>query len=142
MAIKLKPIADITTKWGRRAAAAGPDLEAGLRNPKTPWAEATKAAEAAQEAGVQDAISRKAFAKGVTKAGDEKWQRKALALAPSRYGPGINAAQSDYSTGFAPYRDALERIALPQKGRKGAPENIERVRVIASALRSQKVGGA
>ena len=141
MAIKLKAIGDIASKWSKRSSAAGPDLEAGLKAPKASWAESTKAAEAAQAAGVQDAISRGAFVKGVAKAGDEKWQRKSLALAPSRYGPGITAGLADYTTGFAPYRDALERITLPQAGRKGDPANIERVRQIATTLRSIKTGG-
>jgi hypothetical protein len=142
MAIKLKSMADIAAKWARRASAAGPDYEAGLRAPKEDWATAAKNAEPAYEAGIQDAVSRKAFGKGVTKAGTEKWSRKALAVGPARYGPGVTAATPDYTTEFSPYRDALERISLPVKGRKGDPANIERVRTIATALRSIKTGGA
>ena len=142
MVIKLKPIADVATKWARRSSAAGPDYEAGIKNPKADWATETKNAEGAFEAGIQDAVSRKAFSKGVNKAGSEKWARKAVAVGPARYGPGVNAAQSDYSNEFGPYRDTLERVSLPQRGRKGDPANIERVRAIATALHSQKTGGA
>jgi hypothetical protein len=142
MAIKLKSMADISAKWARRASAAGPDYEAGLKSPKEDWATATKNAETAFEAGIQDAVSRKAFGKGVTKAGSEKWSRKALAVGPARYGPGVTAATTDYSTEFSPYHDAIERISLPPKGRKGDPANIERVRAIATGLRSLKTGGA
>lgn len=142
MAIKLKPIADVAAKWARRASAAGPDYEAGIRAPKEDWATAAKNAEAAFEAGIQDAISRKAFGKGVSKAGTEKWSRKALAVGPARYGPGVTAAQPDYASEFGPFRDALERIVLPARGRRGDPANIERVRTIATALHSQKTGGS
>jgi hypothetical protein len=142
MAIKLKPIADIASKWARRASAAGPDYEAGIRAPKADWATEAKAAEPAFEAGLQDAISRKAFGKGVAKAGTEKWSRKALAVGPGRYGPGVTTATPDYSTEFGPYHDALERVALPTRGRRGDPANIERVRTIATALHSQKTGGS
>lgn len=140
MGIKLKPIADIATKFVRRASAAGPDYEAGIRAPKADWATEAKAAEAAFEAGIQDAVSRKAFGKGVSKAGSEKWSRKALAVGPARFGPGVAAALQDYTTEFSPYRDALERVALPARGRRGDPANIERVRTIATALHSQKTG--
>lgn len=140
MALKLKSISEITSKWMRRAAASGPDYEAGLRSPKTDWASETKAAEGAFEAGIQDAISRKAFGKGVNDAGTEKWQRKALAVGPARYPSGVAAAEGDFNSGFGPYRDAIERIVLPTRGRRGDPANIERVRAIADALHRQKVG--
>lgn len=140
MALKLKSISEITTKWMRRAAASGPDYEAGVRSPKEDWASETTAAKAAYEAGVADAIGRDAFVKGVREAGTEKWQRKTLAVGPARYPTGVAAAESDYNAGFGPYRDAIERIVLPARGRRGDPANIERVRAIADALYKQKVG--
>jgi hypothetical protein len=142
MDIKLKSVADIATKWAKRAAAAAPDYQAGIQAPKVDWAQATKAADGAYQAGVQDSISRGAFSKGVTKAGTEKWSRKSIAVGPSRYGTGVNAAQTDYSSNFAPYVDALQRVSLPARGRRGDPANIERVRQIATALHSQKTGGS
>jgi len=140
-AITLKPIGDISSKWARRAAAAGPDYEAGVRSPKRSWASEAKASEPAYEAGVSDAVSRKAFGKGVTKAGDEKWSRKTLAVGPARYPSGVSAGAPDYQAEFGPYRDAIERVALPTKGRRGDPGNLERVRVIADALHNLRVGG-
>ena len=140
MALKLKPISDIVTKWARRSGASGPDYDAGVRNPKQDWGGATAASEAAYEAGVSAAIGRKAFGKGVREAGSEKWSRKTLAVGPSRYPTGVAAATGDFATGFGPYRDALERITLPTKGMKGDPANLERVRAIADALHGMKVG--
>jgi len=140
VAIKLKAISDITTKWSRRAGAAGPDYQAGVASPKASWAGNAQAAEAAYEAGVQGAIGRKGFGKGVREAGDEKWSRKTLAVGPARYGAGVTAGVTDFSTGFGPYRDALERISLPTKGAKGDPGNVARVSAIADALHSMKVG--
>lgn len=139
-ALKLKSMSEITEKWRRRASAAGPDYEAGVRSPKEDWSSETIAAKAAYEAGVQDAIGRDAFTKGVREAGTEKWARKTLAVGPARYPTGVAAAEADYSTGFGPYRDAIERIVLPIRGRRGDPANIERVRGIADALHRQKVG--
>lgn len=142
MALKLKSISEITDKWARRASAAGPDYEAGVRSPKQDWGAQAAAAEPAFEAGIQDAIGRKAFGKGVREAGTEKWQRKTLAVGPARFPTGVTAATGDFSAGFGPFRDAIERIALPPRGRRGDPANIERVRTIADALHGMKVGAA
>jgi hypothetical protein len=140
MAIKTKSIADVAIKWTQRASAAAPDYNKGIAAPSKDWATETKAAEGAYQAGVQDAISRSAFGKGVSKAGSEKWSRKALAVGPARYGQGVTAAQQDYTADFGPYLDALGRIVLPPRGKRGDPANIERVRTIATALHSQKTG--
>jgi hypothetical protein len=142
MAIKTKSIADVATKWASRASAASPDYQRGIQAPSKDWGSEAKAAEPAYQAGVQDAMSRGAFGKGVSRAGTEKWQRKSLAVGPSRYGPGVTAATSDFTADFGPYLDALGRISLPARGKRGDPANIERVRTIATALHSQKTGQA
>lgn len=140
MAIKTKPIADVAQKWSNRASAAAPDYQKGITAPGKDWATETKASEQAYGAGVQDAIGRNAFGKGVSRAGSEKWQRKSLAVGPARYGQGVQAATQDFSADFGPYLDAMGRISLPPRGKRGDPANIERVRTIATALHSQKTG--
>jgi len=140
MAITMKPVADIQKKYAQRAQAAAPDYQSGVMNPKADWATNAKAAEPAYQAGVQDAISRGAYGKGVNKAGTQKQQQKASTLGAQRYGPGVAAGAADYATGVTPYLDTLQRIALPQRGRRGDPANVERVRAIANALHAQKTG--
>jgi hypothetical protein len=140
MAINTKPIADVAAKWSNRASAAAPDYQKGIQAPTKSWADQAKAAEPAYQAGVQDAIGRNAYGKGVAKAGDAKWQRKAQAVGPARYGQGVQAATQDFAGNFGPYLDALGRIQLPTRGKRGDPANIERVRTIATALHSQKTG--
>ena len=140
MALTIKPVADIQKKYAQRAQAAAPDYQAGVQNPKADWATNAKAAEPAYQAGVQDAISRGAYGKGVNKAGTQKQQQKAATLGAQRYGPGVAAGAGDYATGVGPYLDTLQRIALPQRGRRGDPANVERVRTIANALHAQKTG--
>ena len=140
MAIKTKPITEVTQKWAQRASAAAPEYQKGIQAPSEDWSSQTKASETAYEAGIQDSISRKAFGKGVTKAGTEKWQRKSQAVGPARYGTGVSAGQQDFSAEFGPYLDAIGRVSLPPRGRRGDPNNLERVRVIANALHTQKTG--
>jgi len=73
-------------KWARRAASASGEYADGVANTTRSWAANTKAAEKNFEAGVTAAISRKAFGRGVDKAGDAKWKkappRKARSASP------------------------------------------------------------
>jgi hypothetical protein len=127
-------------KWSRRTSSATQEYTEGVQNPRTSWQQATVAAAGSQAAGVQAAIAAKSFEKGVAKAGDQRWQQKAISKGASRFGPGVADAQADYETGFAPYAQVIQSTQLPPRGPKGDPKNIERVRVMASALRARKMG--
>lgn len=138
----VKPLDQISDKWKRVASVATPEYEAGIRSPRRKWAEATANSEAAYTQGVQQAIARKSFSAGVKKAGDTKWQENALAKGPARWQQGVELSQSAFETGFKPFRDVIERTALPERGPKGDPKNINRVAVLAKALHDYKVSQA
>lgn len=132
------------SKWVARTSAAARDYAAGVQAPRRSWQQATAAAEPAYEAGVQDAISRRAFAAGVTRAGDQTWAQGVQAKGIARFAPGVQAAQQKYDQNFAPYRQAIEAINLPARGRRGDPNNLQRVQLIDQALhalRQQIKGG-
>ena len=135
----IKSMDRISAKWIERASVASEDYKLGVMSPRRPWEESTKAAEGNYEDGIQAAISRKAFGKGVGAAGNAKWQRKAADVGAGRFGPGIRAAKPEYEKGFSPYRAVIEGTALPPKGVKGSPENYERVRAIGTALHNKKI---
>ncbi len=134
MAIAMKPVADIAAKFVKRAQAAAPEYEAGVKAPKKDWATETKAAEGSYTQGVTEAIGRGAFGKGVAEAGTGKWQEKAVKLGPQRFSQGVAGAGGDYAKGFGPVAEALSRVVLPAKGPRGAAQNIERVRAVDDAL--------
>jgi len=136
---KIKDNARISAKWKRRAEGAGAEYEEGVRNPREDWAQATAASEPAYEQGVQQSISRKAYGKGVRKAGTAKWQENALAKGPTRYANGISLSQNAYEEGFAPFRQTIASVNLPPRGPKGDPKNIARVTAIAKALHAKKI---
>ena len=138
---QVKPISEIVDKWQRRASVAGPDYAAGIASPRRDWEEATKAAEGAQKAGIEQAIANGSFVKGVTKAGTAKWKRKAQDVGAARFGPGVAAAKADYQAGFAPFISVIEGITLPPRGPKGDPRNYERTQIIGEALHDAKVAG-
>ena len=131
----------ITNKWATRAATAGDVYEAGVRNPKADWQRSAAASQGSWESGVAEAARQKSFSKGVNAAGTQKWQAKTIAKGVQRFGPGVQEAGPDFQQGFEKYRQVIEATNLPPRFAKGDPRNIERVKVMAAALRKAKVGG-
>lgn len=136
---EIKELSDIVSKWQRRAGSAGTEYAEGVKNPKKDWATETAAAEGNYEAGLQKSISRKAFGKGVKKAGTSKWQQNSIEKGPARYAQGVSQAGDAYATGFAPFAQTIANTTLPPRGPKGDPNNIQRVVVIAKALHEKKI---
>lgn len=135
----VKSLDRISSKWARVAAVSQQEFEDGVRNPRADWAETTRAAESNYERGVQTAIQRKSFGKGVAKAGTAKWQERTLSKGPNRWAEGIQKSRSAYESGFAPFREVIQRTTLPPRGPKGDPKNIQRVSAIAEALHAEKI---
>jgi len=126
-------------KWKQRSSAAQADYSAGIANPRRDWAEATAAAEESYMQGVQAAISSGRFGKGVRRSGSAKWAAQSKTLGAQRFAQGVQASGDNYQRGFDPYRQVIENINLPERGPKGDPRNIERVRLIDDALHAAKL---
>ena len=137
--MRVMPLATIVDKYLRNARAARPSYEEGIRNPRAPWANSASKAKQAYADGVQNAIEHDLFSKGVQRAGDEHWFSRSLNLGAPRYSTGVAAAQSAYSSGFAPHRETLAALQLPERYARGDERNIERVRVIADALHQKRM---
>jgi hypothetical protein len=134
----IRSIDAIANKWADVTPMRSGDYAAGIANPRRSWAAATKAAEKSYEDGVSKAVSRKAFGKGVTKAGDEKWLRKATTNGVRNWGPGVSEAKGDYASGFAPYHAAISAVQLPPRYAKRDPRNLNRVKAVVDALVAKK----
>jgi hypothetical protein len=140
MFLQVKDAATVAAKWSTRAGAAGGDYQKGVNNTQKDWATDTAAAAPAWAAGVQTAAANGSFAKGVNAAGTAKWKAKAANVGAARYPQGIAAAQPFYQTGIAPVLQVLQGITLPPRGPKGDPGNLNRVTIVAQALRKMKTG--
>jgi hypothetical protein len=132
--MNVKDMSRIADRFIRKAAAAGPDYDAGVSNPRVDWEQATKAAEANYEQGVQAGIAKKRFGKGVAKAGTSKFLRGAKEKGVARFAAGVAASAGDYAAGFEPYRSALASTTLqPRKARRD-PSNLTRVNQVVQAM--------
>ena len=137
----VRPMGNVAKKWADRAGTAGPQYAEGVQMPKADWQAQTIGAAANWEAGITEAARNKSFASGVNRAGTKKWQSKAISKGVARYGAGVADAQPDYQAGFEPYRQIIESTTLPPRFAKGDPRNVERVKVMAGALRKGKTSG-
>lgn len=140
MAIKIKSPAAIAKKWADVTPARARQWEDEIKATSTDdYAAPAIAAAPVYDAGVQEAIARGAYAKGI-EAKKDKWKRKSLAVGTARFGPGVRAAESDQAAGFAPYREVIAGLTLAPRGPRGAPGNYERVREVGEALHAKRVG--
>lgn len=141
MPIVLRPLEESATKYGQRAAAAAPDYEKGIKNPRRDQNAAALAAKPAYDSGVQDAISRDAFSRGLRKSSTAEWQTRASTLGMQRYPSGVQAGKGKWGTGFAPYAQVLTSLALPAKGPRGSAQNFEISRAVGTALAEKRKSG-
>jgi len=134
----IRSATDVAKKWAEVTPGRAAQYENGVRNPVRDYAANTQAANDAWKAGTQAAIARDGFKRGVARTGNTKWQERSAKLGPARFGPGVQAAQGDYETGFAPYREAIAGVNLPPRGPRRSPQNLQRVSAMVAAISQRK----
>ncbi len=135
---KIRSLAEIQGKWATVTPQRSQQYADGVANPLNSWSAGAKAAEPNFEQGIQRAIAAKSYGKGVTAAGDDRWQEKTTAVGVSRWAPGVAAGSSDYADGFAPFRDTIAATNLPPRFPRGDERNYLRVQAIGKALADKK----
>lgn len=138
---EIKSLSDIREKWARVTPGRTEDYKLGIKNPKRDWAEQATAGKGNWKAGIDAAAAKDLFAKGIAKAGTDKWQTRALEKGPGRFAEGVYISAPDYEKGFAPFREAIARVDLGPRFPKRDPRNLERVKKVVDALVKEKVGG-
>ena len=138
--MKVKDAAVSAAKFKTRAMAAGADYAAGVKAAGQDWQTNTGAAGENYATGVQAAIGRNAFTKGVQAAGSEKYVRNASGVGAQRYPQGVGNAEGDWARGTQPYLETLRNLTPPPRRPKGDPGNYARVQAVGEALRARKLG--
>lgn len=138
--VNIKPLEKITDKWAKVTPERAPFYEEGIKAPTADWATEAAKGQAAYEAAMRDPAVLKQREKKIKEVGTEKWQRKALAVGPSRFREGVPAAKDDYGKGFAPYHGVIASLVLPERGARGDPKNYARVKAIGDALHKKRMG--
>lgn len=141
MAIPVKDAAAAAKKFVSRGMAAGADYTAGVRGSGDRWKAATVAGKDNYTAGVNDAIQRNAFEKGVNAAGGAKFEERAAGVGANRYPQGIQQSENAWAQNTGPYLAVIAGTNLPPRGPKGSPQNQLRSAAMADAMRRKKING-
>lgn len=141
--MKVKDLGVAANKFGTNAAAGAPNYQAGVQNNNT-WATNAAAAAPTWAAGVQAAAANGTFGKGVSKAGQGKWQANSVNKGVGRFQSAVTSPQAKaaWQAGFQPFATVLSSITVPPRGVRGSPGNYSIVQTIGDALHKAKVSGA
>lgn len=125
-------------KFVRNAGAAAQDYVAGAEQTSKDQAALAIAAAPNYNAGVQAAITRGAYAKGLQKSGKAAWIAGVKNKGVNRFGEGVANSASKYATNSARFDTARNAAASTPRGPKGSAANLNRVSVVVNALRAVK----
>lgn len=128
-------------KWAERAASAGAAFGEGARTTVKDQSANAIAAKTLYAAGVQEAISKDRFAKGLQKSGKAGWLKGITEKGEMNYATGVSApsASSAYSQNSGRFDSARNAAASLPRGPKGSPANLGRVGAVVNALRAVKM---
>lgn len=138
---KIRPLEEIAEKFATVTPQRAAEYVKGVETTDVDWAKATKDAEGSYEEGVNKAIARKAFGKGVTAAGTEKYKAGVREKGGQRFASGVAIAGPAYQAGFAPFHRVIAQTVLPVRFARRDPRNLRRVEVIVTALGKAKEAG-
>jgi hypothetical protein len=141
-AIRIKDVSTLAKKFTTRAGAAAGDYKDGVAQAGGDWETNAKNSEGNYEQGVQAAIGRKAYGKGISSSGASKYTTRATQLGATRYGPGVAAGADDWAKNTQPYLQKLASLQLPPKGPRRSPANQARANMVATELGKMKEQGS
>lgn len=139
MQVKFRDLASSATKFTQRGANAAADYTKNAAAAGGTWQDNTAASEQNYQTGVQDAISRGAFGKGVQKAGAAKYSSQITAVAGPRFADGIGKAGPAWQRGFGPIASAVAGKDIGPRGPRGSVQNKQRASNMSDAFRAAKL---
>lgn len=134
MAIRMPSPSDAAQKWSSVSATRSGDYTKGVEGGGQAWQEGVNMAESTWAEGVQGAIGRGGYSKGVSGKAS-KYVQRASTLGSQRWTTGIQASGDAYQRGVAPIFNAIGNVTLPPRGARGNPSNILRVQAVNEAAR-------
>lgn len=137
MAVKVRDLGKSADRFQRRAANAVQEYVEGAQE-NTSWESNASAAQGNYDAGVQAAVNKKSFGKGVRRAGQAKFVKGVVEKGATRYPAGVGAAGPDWQKGFQPHADAIAGLNLPARAPRGSDVNYERAKMVGKALAAKR----
>ena len=139
MAVRIKDLGQSAIKWARNAGAASAEYASGAIEGASAWETNTAAASGTYHQAVTGPGIQERFRRGVQRAGSEKYSRRIQDVGAGRYSTGVQAAEGDWQSGFAPFAQVIAGLTLPQRRPRGDPGNLQRVAAVAQALNARRL---
>lgn len=136
----MKTAQQSSTKFVERAGAASQDYVTGAESSNKDQSAAAIAAAPNYAAGVQAAITRGAYQKGLQTSGKSGWLNGVRTKGQNRFAEGVAAGAVKYATNSGKYDSARSAADSLPRGPKGSEANYARAKAVGQALRKMKVG--
>lgn len=136
----MKTAQQASQKFVERAGAASQDYVSGAESSGKDQAAAAIAAKGNYAAGVQAAITRGAYEKGLQASGKSGWLNGVRTKGQNRYAEGVSAGAVKYATNSGKYDSARQAADAMPRGPKGSETNYARAKAVGIALRKMKEG--
>jgi len=138
--IKIRPVENLKEKFVKRVSVAGPDYEAGVKQPLRVWLDEFRNASDAIAEGLRQVAETKRFLTGAERKGQGGWSNPTVRKGPPRWRDETPKSGDSYKEGFKPFHEVLSSLVLEKKRPKGDPANVDaRVKPIATNLHDKKL---
>ncbi len=137
--IKVPTAAAAADKLVQRAQAASTEYGIKSQQAAEDWAANSQAAVGNFGAAISAGGMKERWARGVAKAGSQKYARKIKDVGADRFSPGVAAGKQDYATNVDPYLQTIASVTLPPRQPRGSEANINRVREVDKALNARRL---
>jgi len=137
--IKVKGVAESTSKWSENAGRAAEEFATNAEAAASEWQSKTVAAAGNFHQAITAPGIKERFAKGVARAGASKFARKIREVGRDRFAPGVAAATIDYTAGVEPYFSTIAALTLSARKPRGDPANYRRVEEVGKALNAKRL---
>lgn len=139
MSLKVRPVSDAAEKLVTRATAASGEYATQAQASGGAWAANTQAAKDNFGQAIASAGLKERFARGVAKAGADKYARKIREVGADRFAPGVSAGRPDYVAGVEPYFSTISGLTLSARQPRGSAANYSRVNEVGKALNAKRL---
>lgn len=136
----MKSAQEVAQKYANRSASASGDYVDGAKKTSKDQSARAIASKEIYKQSLQESFTSDRYAKGLQKAGTQKWKEGVERKGQSRYAEGVSAGVNDYVTESSQYDSARSAADNMPRGLKGSAQNLNRVKAVVDALRAKKVG--
>lgn len=138
-AVAFKDLASSATKLAQRGASASGDYTKNAVAAAGDWHQNTSASNQNWKDGINAAVGRDAFSKGVQAAGPGAYSSQVQAVGGSRFSDGMSKAGPKWQAGFGKIAAMVQGKDLGPRGIKGSAANKQRSAAMSDAWRAAKL---